>query len=504
MKNPFEGKEVWFFVGSQDLYGEEALRQVAEQSKVICDYFNQQDIIPAKIVLKPTLKSSDAIREAFLEAGANENCIGIMCWMHTFSPAKMWIRGLQVNNKPLLQLNTQLDKEIPWDVMDMDYMNLNQAAHGDREFGFIVSRLNIPRKVVVGHYTNDDVCKNIGIWTRACIGWYEINHLKVCRIGDNMRNVAVTEGDKTEAEKVFGVSVNTWSSNELAAKVHEASDEQVNKIVDEYLDGRYEVAPELQRDGARFESLVDAARIEAGLRNLLEENDCMALTDNFEDLADLKQLPGIATQRLFEDGYGFSAEGDWKTAILVRVANVMGYGRPGGAGLMEDYCMNFVEGQQAILGAHMLEVSPTLTDDKPRLEIHPLGIGGKEDPVRLVFNATPKEDAMVIALSDFRDRWRLVLNMVNVIKPYHDLPKLPVARALWQPKPSLPVSAECWLRAGAAHHTVMVTSTCRKVWEDFARIADVELAEIDENTTVAQFEKDLKLNNAYYKFENGF
>ena len=503
MKNPFENKELWFFVGSQDLYGEETLQKVVGQSKKICAALDASSDIPVKIILKPTLKSQEAILQAFHDANRNENCIGIILWMHTFSPAKMWIRGLTVNTKPLLQLNTQSNVEIPWDDIDMDFMNLNQSAHGDREFGYIMTRLNIARKVVVGHYSNLQFTARIGKWARAATGWDALNHLKVCRIGDNMRDVAVTEGDKVEAENKFGVRVNTWSVNELTARVKAVSDKQVQAVVDEYFNN-YNVVPELCFGGKKHQSLIDAARIEIGLRSFLEEIGAEAVTDTFEDLGDLKQLPGVAIQRLMADGYGFGAEGDWKTAALVRLAKVMGYGIPGGASLMEDYTYNLVQGKEAVLGAHMLEICPTLTSTKPNMEIHQLGIGKKSDPVRLVFNADAKKGALVVTLLHLRDRFRMVANIVNVIRPEHDLPKLPVARALWQPEPSLEVATECWILAGAGHHSAMTTATDCEIWENFARIAQLEFAIIDKNTTSRDFYQTLKFNQAYYKFDKGF
>ncbi|MFT8331702.1 L-arabinose isomerase [Bifidobacterium psychraerophilum] len=502
MENPFEGKELWFAVGSQDLYGEETLRQVAQQSADIADTLNASGSIPVKLVLKPTLKDSESIKNFMIDANADPKVIGIVAWMHTFSPAKMWIRGLEQLKKPLLQLNTQHHLEIPWDTMDMDFMNLNQAAHGDREFGYIVSRLGIARKIVVGHYTDPDVAERIGVWARAAAGWDAANNLKVVRWGDNMRNVAVTEGDKTEAERVFGVSVNTWPVNELVAAVDAVSEEQVDDVIESYKE-LYDIAPELL--GERKESLRVAAREDAGMRNFLDGVGAKACVDSFEDLGALRQLPGVGAQRLMADGYGFSAEGDWKTSVLVRIGAVMGYGLPGGASLMEDYSYNLVPGKEKILGAHMLEVSPSLVygdAPKPRLEVHPLGIGGKEDPVRLVFTATPKKDAVVVAMSDFRERFRLVMNVVDVVEPDHDLPKLPTARALWEPRPNLKVSAQSWLLAGAAHHTCMTTSVGREAWEDFARIAGVELATIDENATAAAFEKDLELSEMYHRLNN--
>ena len=503
MKNPFENKELWFFVGSQDLYGGEVLQKVAEQSKKIYEALDASPEIPVKIILKPTLKSHETILQAFHDANRNENCIGIILWMHTFSPAKMWIRGLTANTKPLLQLNTQSNIEVPWDSINMDFMNLNQSAHGDREFGYIMTRLNIARKVVVGHYSNPRFMSRIGKWSRAAAGWDALNHLKVCRIGDNMRNVAVTEGDKIEAESKFGLSVNTWGVNELVARVEAASDKQIQDIVDEYF-ANYNVVPELCRGGKKHQSLIDAARIEVGLRTFLEELGAHALTDTFEDLGSLQQLPGVAIQRLMCDGYGFAAEGDWKTSALVRLSKVMGYGLPGGASLMEDYTYNLMDGKEGVLGAHMLEICPTLTTVKPNMEIHHLGIGGKSEPVRLVFNADAKEGALVVTLLHLRDRFRLLANSVNVISPEYALPKLPVARAFWQPDPSLETSVECWLAAGGGHHTVMTTATDCEIWEDFARISDVEFAVIDKNTTTRGFCQMLKSTQAYYKLSEGF
>ncbi|GGI14425.1 L-arabinose isomerase [Galliscardovia ingluviei] len=501
MENPFEGKEIWFAVGSQDLYGEEALRQVAQQSAEMVDYLNQTGTIPVRLVLKPTLKSSDGVKQFMVEASANPAVIGVIAWCHTFSPAKMWIRGLEVLTKPLLQLNTQHHKEIPWSTIDMDFMNLNQAAHGDREFGYILSRLGIERKIVVGHYTDPEVAERIATWARACAGWDASNNMKVMRWGDNMRNVAVTEGDKTEAERVFGASINTWAVNELVAAYEAVKDEQVKDLIEDYKT-KYDIAPELL--DTRYDSLFIAAKEEAAMVNMMRENGCTAGVDNFEDLGALPQLPGVGPQRFpSEYGFGFSAEGDWKTAVLVRIGVVMGFGLEGGASLMEDYSYHFAEGNEKIMGSHMLEVSPSIgTMAKPRLEIHPLGIGGKADPVRLVFTGAPKKDAVVVSLSDVRERFRLLMNVVDVVEPDGDLPVLPCARALWKPEPSLKVSAECWLRAGGSHHTCMTTSVGREAWEDFARIAGVELATIDANTTAAQFEKDLQVAEIYHRLQN--
>lgn len=497
LSTSLESYTVWFVTGSQGLYGEETLRQVAEQSQQVVAGLAG---LPVTVEWKPVLTDSDAIRRLALDANADDSVIGVIAWMHTFSPAKMWISGLDALQKPLLHLHTQANVELPWAEIDFDFMNLNQAAHGDREFGYIQTRLGVARKTVVGHVSNPAVRGQIEDWQRAAAGWQAARTLKLARFGDNMRYVAVTEGDKTEAELRFGVQVNTWGVNELADLVAAASDADVDALVQVYLDS-YDVVPELLPDGDRHQSLRDGAAIEIGLRSFLEAGGFGAFTTSFEDLGALKQLPGLAVQRLMAEGYGFGAEGDWKTAILVRVANVMGAGLPGGASLMEDYTYDLVSGDEKILGAHMLEVSPSLTTAKPRLEIHALGIGGKDDPVRLVFTAD-LGPALVVAMSDMRDRFRLVANVVeNVEAP--DLPKLPVGRAIWKPQPDFATSAACWLTAGAAHHTVMTTAVVIEVFRDFAEIAKTELVVIEEGTTVREFQKELRWNQAYYRLAQG-
>jgi len=493
----FDGYEIWFATGSQTLYGEETLRQVAEQSQQVAAGL---DSLPIRVVWKPVLTDSASVRRLALEATADDRVIGVIAWMHTFSPAKMWIAGLEALRKPLLHLHTQANVELPWADIDFDFMNLNQAAHGDREFGYIQTRLGVARKTVVGHVSNPAVLAQVETWARAAAGWAAVQTLKLARFGDNMRYVAVTEGDKTEAEIRFGVQVNTWGVNELADAVASATDAQVDTLIEEYL-ALYDVAPELRPGGERHGSLRDGAAIEVGLRAFLEAGDFGAFTTSFEDLGTLTQLPGLAVQRLMAEGYGFGAEGDWKTAILVRVANVMGHGRPGGASLMEDYTYDLVAGSERILGAHMLEVSPSLSSQRASLEVHPLGIGGKDDPVRLVFTADPGP-AIVVALSDMRDRFRLTANVVeNVEAP--DLPKLPVGRAVWRPRPDFATSATCWITAGAAHHTVMSTAVGLPEFRDFAEIAGVELAVIDESTTVERFKDELRWNQAYFRLAAG-
>jgi L-arabinose isomerase len=495
------GCEVWFLTGSQTLYGEQTLRQVAEQSQEIARLLGASADIPVTVTWKPVLTDTESIRQAALQANADDRVIGLIAWMHTFSPAKMWISGLDVLGKPLLHLHTQANVALPWSEINFDFMNLNQAAHGDREFGYIQSRLGVVRKTVVGHATDPRVTASIGTWSRAAAGYAAARRLKLARFGDNMRFVAVTEGDKTEAELRFGVQVNTWGVNELADAVHAASGAEIDSLVEEYED-TYDVAPELRRGAQRHDSLRYGAAIELGLRAFLEDGGFGAFTTTFEDLGALRQLPGLAVQRLMADGYGFGAEGDWKTALLVRIATVMGAGLPGGASLMEDYTYHLVPGEEKILGAHMLEVSPGLTTSRPSLEVHPLGIGGREDPVRLVFDADPGP-ALVVALSDMRDRFRLTANVVEVVPLPEPMPNLPVARALWRPEPDLPTSAAAWLTAGAAHHTAMTTAVGIEVFQDFADMAGVELLTIDASTNLRDFTQQLRWNQAYYRLAQG-
>ncbi len=492
---------VWFLTGSQGLYGEETLRQVAEQSQEVARALGASADVPVTIEWKPVLTGSDAIRRAVLEANADDRVLGVITWMHTFSPAKMWIAGLDALQKPLLHLHTQANVELPWGEIDFDFMNLNQAAHGDREFGYIESRLGVPRTTVVGHVSDPEVTARVGTWTRAAAGRAAARSMKLARFGDNMRYVAVTEGDKTEAELRFGVQVNTWGVNDLAARVDAASESDIDALVEEYL-ASYDVVPELLPGAERHQSLRDGAAIEVGLRSFLEEGGFHAFTTSFEDLGTLKQLPGLAVQRLMADGYGFGAEGDWKTAVLVRVAAVMGAGLPGGASLMEDYTYHLEPGNELILGAHMLEVAPSLSSEKASLEVHPLGIGGKDDPVRLVFTADAGP-AVVVALSDVRDRFRMVANVVENVELPAPMPNLPVGRAVWKPAPDFRTAATAWLTAGAAHHTVMSTQVGVEAFRDFAKMLGVELLVIDETTTIPGFEQEMRANAAYYRLAQG-
>jgi len=499
---PYGDREVWFFTGSQDLYGEETLRQVAEQSQEVARALDGSSDVPAKVVWKPVLKDSAAIRRAMLEANSDDNVLGVITWMHTFSPAKMWIAGLDALQKPLLHLHTQANVELPWSEIDMDFMNLNQAAHGDREYAYIATRLGVARTTVVGHVSNPAVTRRVGTWVRGAAGWAATHGLNLVRFGDNMRNVAVTEGDKTEAELRFGVSVNTWGVNDLVAAVEAVDEAAVDALVAEYED-LYDVVPELRKGGERHDSLRYAARQEIAMEAFLVERDAKAFTTNFEDLGGLRQLPGIAVQRLMSKGYGFGAEGDWKTAVLVRAAKVMGEGLPGGASLMEDYTYDLTPGAEVILGAHMLEVCPSLTTSTPRVEIHPLGIGDREDPVRMVFDADAGEGAVVVSLADMRDRFRLTANVVDVVPPTQALPNLPVARAVWAPRPDFATSAEAWLTAGGAHHTVMSTAAGIEAFEVFANIACTELLVIDESTTRRGFADQVRWNQVFYRVAQG-
>ncbi|HEX4833325.1 MAG TPA: L-arabinose isomerase [Trebonia sp.] len=500
-------RDVWFVTGSQTLYGEEILRQVAGQSQAIARELADDPGLALNVAWKPVLTSANAIRRLCLDASADDSCAGVIAWMHTFSPAKMWIAGLDALGKPLLHLHTQANVALPWATIDMDFMNLNQAAHGDREFGYIQSRLGVARKTVAGHVSDPGVRARIATWARAAIGRAELRSLRLARFGDNMRDVAVTEGDKVAAQLTFGVSVNAYGVTELAAAVDGADPERVGKLTREYAD-QFTVAPSLRPGGPDHESLRYAASIEVALRDLLAGalgpgGSFGAFTTNFEDLGGLRQLPGVAVQRLMADGYGFGAEGDWKTAVLVRALKAMGAGLPGGTSFMEDYTYHLVPGEELILGAHMLEVCPSIAGASPvSCEIHPLGIGAREDPVRLVFDAAPGP-AVVLGLADMGDRFRLVANEIDVVPPPRPLPSLPVARAVWRPQPSVSTSAECWLTAGGPHHTALTTALTREHIEDLADMLGVELLVIDAATTPRQFTKEIRWNQAYYRLARG-
>ena len=494
-------REVWFLTGSQHLYGPETLQQVADQSRRISEVLGCGLDGAATVVWKPVLTDAAAIRTCLDDANRDPNCLGVIAWMHTFSPAKMWIGGLDLLRKPLLHLHTQVNEALPWQTIDMDFMNLNQAAHGDREFGFVQTRLGVARKTVAGHVTDPRVAQRVGRWVRAAVGFATLRSLRLARFGDNMRNVAVTEGDKVEAELRFGVSVNTYGVNDLVERVDAVQDERIDALVKEYAD-LYALAPELASDGARHESLRYAARIEAGLRDFLTEGGFGAFTTNFEDLGGLRQLPGLAVQRLMADGYGFGGEGDWKTATLLATLKAAGAGTGLGSSFMEDYTYHFGPGEPKILGAHMLEVCPSIAEGKPSCEIHPLGIGNREDPVRLVFDARPGP-AVVIGLSDLGDRFRLVANEIDVVPPDEPLTALPVAHAVWKPRPDLSTSAESWLTAGGPHHTVLTQALDAETLRDLAAMLHTELALIDDATTTESFTDRLRWNAAYHRLGAG-
>ena len=492
--------EIWFLTGSQELYGPAVLEQVAQQSREVCSTLAAALTAPTRIVWKPVLTSSDAIRRACLDATGDDSVIGVIAWMHTFSPAKMWIAGLEALGKPLLHLHTQANLSLPWAELDMDFMNLNQAAHGDREFGYVQTRLGVVRKTVAGHVSDQTVVDRVSSWARAAMGLHAARTLRMARFGDNMRDVAVTDGDKTGAQARLGISVNAYGVTTLADAVDEVSESDVDKLVAEYED-TYRVVPELRRGGERHESLRYGAKIELALRQFLTAGSFNAFTTNFEDLGRLRQLPGLAVQRLMAEGYGFGAEGDWKTAALLRIIKVMGQGLPGGTSFMEDYTYHWGPGEPKILGAHMLEVCPSISGETPSLEIHPLSIGGREDPVRLVFTAAPGP-GIVVGMIDVGGRLRLTANEVDLVEPDEPLPRLPVARAVWKPRPSLATSAEAWLIAGGSHHTVLTTAVGREALMDFADMARVELLFIDANTDIRSFANEVRWNQIYWRLSS--
>lgn len=493
----FNEQELWFITGSQHLYGEETLRQVATHSQQIALGLDEAPLIPVKIVFKPVVKSSEEITGICKEANNAENCIGIITWMHTFSPAKMWIGGLKILHKPLLHLHTQFNRDIPWGEIDMDFMNLNQAAHGDREFGFMTSRMRIDRKVVVGYWQDEKLIRQIGEWSRVAAAWHDWQGARFARFGDNMRYVAVTEGDKVEAELKFGYSVNTYGIGDLVKVIGEVSDRETDTLVQEYEDS-YNVMSVLRKGGERHDSLREAARIEAGLRHFLQDGNFKGFSDTFEDLHGMQQLPGLAVQRLMADGYGFSGEGDWKTAALVRAMKTMATGLPGGNSFMEDYTYHFEPNNEMVLGSHMLEICASIADGKPSCEIHPLGIGGKADPVRLVFNVAGGT-ALNASMVDMGNRFRLLVNEVTAVSPQRDLPKLPVARVLWKPHPNMHTALAAWIYAGGAHHTCYSQNLHAGYLEDFAALAGIEYVLIDNQTQLRQLKNELRWNEACYK-----
>jgi len=489
--------EVWFVTGSQHLYGDETLQQVAAHAQTIAASFNESPLIPVRVVWKPTVKTSEEIFNVCRDANITASCIGIITWMHTFSPAKMWIAGLKTLQKPMLHLHTQYNRDIPWQTIDMDFMNLNQSAHGDREFGFMVSRMRINRKVVVGHWQDTVVLEQISGWTRVSAAWNDWQGAKFVRFGDNMRNVAVTEGDKVEAQLIFGYEVNTHGIGDLVKVINETTDGSIDKLVKEYADS-YSLAPSLLKGGAQHASLREAAKIEIGLEAFLSAGNFKGFTDTFEDLHGMVQLPGIAAQRMMQKGYGFAGEGDWKTSALVRAMKVMGTGLKGGNSFMEDYTYHFDPDNELVLGSHMLEICPSIADTKPSCEIHPLGIGGKADPVRLVFNS-PAGPAINASIVDMGNRFRLLVNEVVAVHPVQSLPKLPVARVLWKPYPDMKTGCAAWILAGGAHHTCYSQNLGAEQLQDFAEMTGIEYVLIGKETNLYTFKNELRWSEAYYK-----
>ena len=489
--------EIWFVTGSQHLYGEDTLRQVDEHSKIIAEALNVAPQIPVRVVFKPVVKTPEEILAICKEANYSPTCVGIITWMHTFSPAKMWIGGLNALQVPLLHLHTQFNRDIPFADIDMDFMNLNQSAHGDREFGFLVTRMKISRKVVVGHWQSEAVRAQVGGWARVAVARHRMQTMKVVRFGDNMRQVAVTEGDKVEAQIKFGFSVNTHGVGDLVEVINHVLDAEIEALLQEYAD-TYQLMNSLVRGGAMRDSLVEAARIELGLKYFLESGGYAAYTNTFEDLHGLRQLPGIGSQRMMAAGYGYGGEGDWKTAALVHTLKTMAAGLPGGNSFMEDYTYHFDPQKAMVLGSHMLEICPSIAAGPVRCEVHPLGIGGKEDPVRLVFDAAAGP-AINVSLIDLGNRFRLLVNEVEAVEITQDFPKLPTARVLWQPQPSMEIGLQAWILAGGAHHTVYSQNLTTVHLEDLAEMLGVELVVIDKDTTIRELKRDLQLSEVAFK-----
>ncbi len=484
--------EIWFITGSQHLYGDEILEHVASHSGQMVKELDQSSHIPVQVKFKGVVKSSEEVYGLMESANTAANCIGVVTWMHTFSPAKMWIRGLQILKKPLVHFHTQFNQEIPWEKIDMDFMNENQSAHGGREYGFMVSRLRKNRKVIVGHWSDEKAQKALGNWSRVAAGWHAMQQMKVARIGDNMREVAVTEGDKVEAQLKFGFSVNGYGVGDLVKFIDGISAQEVDQLIAIYQD-EYVITDAVSKS----HSLKDAARIELGLKYFLEDGGFSAYTNTFENLHGMKQLPGIASQRLMAQGYGFGAEGDWKTAALLHAVKVMDQGLSGGSSFMEDYTYDFSGPRSRVLGSHMLEICPSIADGKPRCEVYPLGIGGKEDPARLIFDVAGGE-AINVSLVDMGNRFRMILNEVKAVTPNQKLPKLPVARVLWDCYPDMETAAHAWILAGGAHHTVFSKAISTEFIEDLAEMMDIELLIIDKDTSIRNFKDQLRWNEIYY------
>ncbi|MFQ8702368.1 MAG: L-arabinose isomerase [Eisenbergiella sp.] len=489
----------WFATGSQDLYGDECLEKVAQHSRIIVEELNRSGLLPYEVVWKPTLITNEVIRRLFNEANADEECAGVITWMHTFSPAKSWILGLQEYRKPLCHLHTQFNQEIPYDTIDMDFMNENQSAHGDREYGHIVTRMGIERKVIMGHWNDEKVIKRLGDWMRTAVGIMESSHIRVVRVADNMRNVAVTEGDKVEAQMRFGWEIDAYPVNEIADYVNDVKQGDIDALVEEYYD-KYDIIDE-GRDVEEFRRHVAVqAGIEIGFERFLQEKDYQAIVTHFGDLGSLKQLPGLAIQRLMEKGYGFGAEGDWKTAAMVRLMKIMteGVKDAKGTSFLEDYTYNLVPGKEGILQAHMLEVCPTIADGPIGIKVCPLSMGNREDPARLVF--TSKEGAgIATSLIDLGNRFRLIINEVDCKKAEKPMPKLPVATNFWTPRPNLTVGAESWILAGGAHHTAFSYDLTTEQMVDWADAMGIETVVIDNDTTIRSLKNEMRWNAAAFR-----
>ncbi len=493
--------EIWFVCGSQHLYGPGPLKEVAANATTVARRLDKSRHLPLKLVFKALLTAPEEIANLAIAANADPQCGGLVIWMHTFSPSKMWIRGLNTLTKPFLHLHTQFNRDLPWSSIDMDFMNLNQAAHGDREAGFIHTRMRLRRKVVVGHWSDTEVQQRIGAWMRAVRGWTDLQGAKFVRFGDNMRQVAVTDGDKVSAEMQLGFSVNTHGIGDLVAVVDAVKTRDISDLCATY-QKTYQLAPVLKKGGRRHDALRYSARLELGIGRFLENGGFKGFTNTFEDLHGLRQLPGMATQRLMGAGYGFGAEGDWKTAALLRTMKVMGHGLKGGTSFMEDYTYHLSPKGHQVLGSHMLEICPSIAAGKSRAQIHPLGIGGKEDPVRMVFDA-PAGKALNASLIDLGNRFRLLVNEVKAVK-HPKLPKLPVARAVWERQPDFKTACQAWILAGGAHHTGYSYAVTPEILEDLANIADIELVSIDRDTRLSEFKQNLRNNEVFYHLNQGF
>ena len=497
----FKQMEIWFVTGSQHLYGPKTLAQVDVDSSTIVDGLNNSGKMPVKIVFKPVVKTPDEILDICVQASSDKKCIGLITWMHTFSPAKMWIGGLKALTKPYMHLHTQFNRDLPWSEIDMDYMNLHQSAHGDREYGFINSRMRKNRKVVVGHWQAENVQNDVAKWCRAAIGWADSQGLKVARFGDNMREVAVTEGDKVEAQIKFGWQISAFGVGDLIKYIEKVTDAEVDELYKEY-EKEYEVAADCKPGAKYHENVRVQARYEIAMKRFMVDGNFKAFTTNFENLTGLAQLPGLASQRLMATGYGFGAEGDWKQAAMLRIIKTMSAGMKGGSSFMEDYTYHLDSANEAVLGAHMLEICPSIAAKKPRLEVHPLGIGGKDAPARLIFDSATG-DAMNVTLIDMGNRFRLIVNTLEVIEPLEKMPKLPVASAFWKTMPNLADGAAAWIYAGGTHHSAFTLALTPDYIETFAEFADVEYVVIDKNTCVTKFKKELRWNEIYYMLANG-